>query len=173
MKKIILACAISSVASFCFAQSATTKQMFDKYAGKEGFTSVSISEKLFDLLASAAPETDADIKEMAGEIKGVRILTFQNAEGSAKTKELYKEAEQLIPSDMDELMNINADGENVRLFVTQSSEKIIDQLFMIVGGEDEFVLIDIFGKIDLSKISKLSEKMNIDGLEQLKKIENK
>jgi hypothetical protein len=44
---------------------------------------------------------------------------------------------------------------------------------LLVGSTEEFVLIDIFGKIDLSKLSKLTDTTDIDGLDNLKKIEDK
>ena len=44
---------------------------------------------------------------------------------------------------------------------------------MIAGGNEEFMLLSLFGEIDLKQVSKISKKMNIDGLEQLEKIKDK
>jgi len=45
--------------------------------------------------------------------------------------------------------------------------------FLMIGGGNENVLICITGNIDLKSISKLSKAMDIDGMEELDKINKK
>jgi len=40
------------------------------------------------------------------------------------------------------------------------------------GGNDEFMLLSLFGEIDLKKISSIGKKMNIEGLDKLERIKD-
>jgi hypothetical protein len=44
---------------------------------------------------------------------------------------------------------------------------------MLVGEPNEFTLISFVGKIDLDKIAKLANKMEINGMEHLKSVDNR
>ncbi len=50
---------------------------------------------------------------------------------------------------------------------------VVSEFIMVMRGDDEFVLLDMFGQIDLNQIVKLSRTMNIDHLDKLEKIEEK
>jgi CII-binding regulator of phage lambda lysogenization HflD len=58
-------------------------------------------------------------------------------------------------------------------FWTKENNGIINELLMLVGERNEFTMISFIGSIDLNKISKLSNKVKIDGMEHLKDIKNK
>ena len=42
---------------------------------------------------------------------------------------------------------------------------------MVLGGEHEFLLLSLVGDIDLKQISKLSKSMDIDGFQNLEKLD--
>ena len=44
-------------------------------------------------------------------------------------------------------------------------------MLMVVGGNEEFMIMSIFGEIDLKQISRIGTKMNIKGLENLQNME--
>jgi hypothetical protein len=67
-------------------------------------------------------------------------------------------------------MTIRDGNSNVR-FLIKSKEDLIEELLLLVGSEEEFVMISFVGKIDLEKISKLSNSANIEGLQHLEKID--
>ena len=48
---------------------------------------------------------------------------------------------------------------------------MIGELLMLVGGDHQFVAMDLFGEIDLKQISKLSKGMNMKGMEYLENID--
>jgi hypothetical protein len=135
---------------------------FNKYEGKPGFTSVNVSEKLFALAASAAPVSEAEIKELVDGIKSVKILVFENSEDNARISELYKEAEATLPgSGYEELMTVKGDSENVIMLGRTSSESVIEELIMIVMDESDFILVSIIGTIDMKNISRIAD-MHMD-----------
>lgn len=173
MKKIILSAALLALTSISFAQADALTMFFEKYEGKTGFTSVNVSEKLFSLAASATPADQADVKELVDGIKGIKVLAFENSEGNIKSKELFAEAQKLLPSGQyEELMTVNSDGEQVIMLGKTASESVIEEMILLVEDEEEFVLVWINGIIDMKNISKLSE-MGIDHLDELNKIEDK
>ena len=145
-------------------------QLFDKYEGKEGFTSVSVSETLFSLIASAAPVDEKEVKDMIDDIKGIRVLVYDA--DSMKSIQYYKEISGSISkNDYKELMTVNSEGDNVVFLGKMSSEKVVDELLLLCNSGSEFVMVSIVGKIDMDKISKLSD-MSIEGLDKLKKADD-
>ena len=44
---------------------------------------------------------------------------------------------------------------------------------MVMGGNEEFMVMSLFGEIDLKQVSKIGKKMNVDGLENLQNIKEK
>ena len=86
--------------------------------------------------------------------------------------ERYKEAMSLInPSEYETLMTVKDGNEHVRFWVKDSGD-IINELLLVVGGDDEFVLLSFVGNIDLAKISKLANQIDVKGAEHLQKIGN-
>lgn len=108
---------------------------------------------------------------MASGLKGIKVLIFENTEGNARTHELYKEAESTLSvKGFDEVMNVYSDNERVRILSLQSGTDIINELVILVDDGEEFVLVDIFGIIDLKKLSKMAGSIDIDGLEKLEEL---
>ena len=69
----------------------------------------------------------------------------------------------------DELMSVQDAEENMRFSIKESGGKI-EELLMVVGGKKRFVLLSLYGEIDLKNISKIAKGMNVGGLENLSKI---
>jgi len=105
---------------------------------------------------------------MIKDIKGLRMLmTEKNAMAH------YKEAISSINTDEYEvLMTVRDEEDNIRFWVKENTAGDIEELLLLIGSEDEFTLLSFIGKIDLTKISQLSNQLNINGVEHLDKIEN-
>ncbi|WP_235295794.1 DUF4252 domain-containing protein [Portibacter marinus] len=167
MKKlsIILTMMVFAVAS-SFGQADAIEKYFNKYMDDENFTVVYVSPKMFEYVAKIAPEDmDKDTRDVIKDLKGLRILTTEY-----NTAAFYKEAKSLINRDEYEvLMTVRDEGTNVEFLVKDQGGDIINELLLLVGG-DEFVMMSFVGKIDLNKISKLANSIDIDGMEHLDKI---
>jgi len=150
---------------------------FDKYMEDERFTVVYISPKMFDLFSKLAndieiDDVDSDDKEIimgiAQDIKGLMVLTTEET-----PKEFYKEAMSTISTkEYDLLMSVRDQGENVRFYTKDENGADISELLLIVGSEDEFVMVSFVGNINLSKIAQLANKMDVKGMEHLDKLED-
>ncbi|MBR9921318.1 MAG: DUF4252 domain-containing protein [Bacteroidetes bacterium] len=136
---------------------------FNKYVEDERFTVVYISGKMFDMFGKMELDLEdqevAALKEVVKDLEGLRILVAEeNVEG------LFDEAINTIQTkDYELLMQVrSADGENVQFLVKDSGD-MINELLLLVGGTEEFVLMSFVGQIDLSKIGKLAEAFDDDG----------
>jgi hypothetical protein len=60
----------------------------------------------------------------------------------------------------------------MKFFIKEASGKI-SELVMVLGGNEEFMVLSIFGEIDLKQMSKIGRKMDVDGLKNLEKLKDK
>ncbi len=61
------------------AQSSSAIALFDKYGGKDGYTTVSISKELFGMFAdmdSEDPDME-EVKAMMEQLEGIKILMYE------------------------------------------------------------------------------------------------
>ncbi|MCE7863702.1 MAG: DUF4252 domain-containing protein [Bacteroidetes bacterium CHB5] len=171
MKKIIIGLMMMTASVAIQAQDAVSK-FFTKYQNDESFSQVNISSKMFSLMANLDVENaeDQEVVNMISKIKGLRILAKEEARNS---RELYKEALGMIPvKDFEELMTVRDKDKDMKFFIKETGGKI-SELLMIAGGNEEFMVLSLFGEIDLKQVSKISKKMNIEGLENLENIKDK
>ncbi len=168
-KFLILVCLVVSSSLSLVAQDDAISKYFDKYLDDEKFTVVYITPKAFQMLSKLDlndPQAN-EIKGVFQDLRGIRILTLDGQDG----RPYYKEAiTKVNTAEYDLLMSVRSDGENVR-FWTKESGGVISELLMLVGGADEFVMISFIGKIDLHKISKLSNNTQVKGLKFLKEVD--
>jgi hypothetical protein len=86
----------------------------------------------------------------------------------------YNEAiAKINTKEFEVLMTIKDDGENVRFLTKENAQGNISELLLMVGGGDEFVLLSFVGNLDLQKISRLANKLDVKGAEHLDKLEEK
>jgi len=165
MKKILISLMLIASATGLKAQDAISK-FYSKYQNDESFTQVTISSKMFSLFTNMDADTkeDKDILEFISKLKGLRILAKDDARNS---RELYKEAFTLIPvKDYEELMTVRDKDKDMKFLIKESGGKI-SELIMIMGGAKQFMVLSLFGEIDLKQVSRLGKKMNVSGLEHL------
>ena len=162
--------------SFIFLMGFTTQgqedaisKYFNKYRDDNRFTMVSINKKMFELIANVAEEdVDNEVLDMLTSMNGLKILTTEENPSA-----FYQEAIATInTNEYSELMTVRDKDQNIRFMVKdQANGKIVDELLLLVGGEDEFVMLSFIGKIYLNKIAKLAKNMDIDGIEHLEKLD--
>ena len=167
MKKYIMFTLLTVMTVTLTAQRSPVDDLFEKYNGREGFTSVYISSKMFSLLSRIDSE-DQEFQNLVNRIKGIRILTIDSAKnitGINLSSELLK---KLNTSGYEELMTVKEENEEVRFMIREIGGKIAE-LVMITGGDGSSV-VSISGDLDLKTIADLSGKMGIEELENLEKV---
>lgn len=171
MKKIVFTLAITLLSLQVMSQKDAIDRLFDKYAGQDGFTTVIISSKMFSLFSDIEVEDDEFI-EMMNSLKSIRILaTDEDAPDS--NLNFYEEVmKDLDMDEYEELMVVKDKDQDVKFLIRESNGKIAE-LLLVAGGSGENALISIRGDIDLKNISKLAKSMDVKGLENLEKINEK
>ena len=155
------------------AQDAIDKY-FEKYSGNPEFTSIVVSSKMFELFANVqadAPE-NADFKEAIKGLKGIKILAYDQSEKPDAQLTDFKSAIKKVGSEYEILMSIDDKDEKVRFYILETGDTI-KELFMVVGGKNNLFLMSLVGDIDLEKMSTLSKKMNIGGMNYLENLDEK
>jgi CII-binding regulator of phage lambda lysogenization HflD len=151
-----------------FAQDAISK-FFSKYQSDESFSQVTVSSKMFNLFTNMEVESkeDQEVLNAISKLKGLRILAKEN---TSDARALYKEAFALIPTkEFEELMSVRDKDKDMKFYIKESGGKI-SELVMIMGGTDDFMVMSLFGEIDLKQVSKIGKKMNVEGLQKLEKM---
>ena len=175
MKKLLLLAGILGLTISAEAQSIMDK-LYDKYSGTEGYTSVYISKYMFDMFREdeSAPKSDEDVGEIISKLDCIKILVTDDDPATPAPVNLYQEIMKVIPSSpYKEVMMVKEKDQDIKFFAKEDKNKKVIELLLVIGGKEESVLISIQGDIDMKNISKLAKGMNIEGMENLGKIEEK
>ncbi len=173
MKKIVVMIGLMMTASLAWAQSDAINKFFNKYQADETFTQATISSKMFNLFTDMEVENkgDQEVLNAISKLKGLRVLA---KEETRNARELYKEALAIVPAkEYEELMYVRDKDKDMKFFIRETSPGKINELIMVMGGNSEFMILSLFGEIDLKQISKIGSKMDISGLDELQKMDKK
>ncbi len=174
MKKIIALLALIVLGTGVYAQSESISKFFNKYATDESFTTqVTISSKMFSLFTNMEVEKpeDTEVLEAISKLKGLRIIGKEN---TSDARNLYKEASGIIlQNKFEELMSVKDKDNDMKFYIIEKTPGKISELVMVSGSADDFMMMTLFGEIDLKQISRIGQKMNVGGLENLQKMDQK
>ncbi|MGK7395441.1 MAG: DUF4252 domain-containing protein [Candidatus Cyclobacteriaceae bacterium M3_2C_046] len=152
------------------SQADAISSLFNQYMDDERFTSIYISGKMFSMFAKIPEDEEKDLKEVISNLNGLRILSSDSVDG----ERMYKDAtKNLSMKGYEELMFIKEGGQQELQFLVKEADGRINELLLLSGRANNFFLMSLIGNIDLSKISKLSKSMDIEGMEQLEKLKEK
>jgi len=172
MKKIILFLIVVLAGTSVFAQSNAVSKHFSQFQRDTSFTKVSISSRMFSLFSDIDPEDEdeAELLEAMTKLKGIKGLINEKSENST---ELYYDALATVEADgsYEELMTVEDAEENIQFSIREEGD-IIKELLMIVGGNRNFVVMSLYGEIDLNSIAKLTRKFGIKGMSQFEMLED-
>lgn len=167
MKKLILISIIAALSLPSFSQKSPVDDLFEKYNGREGFTSVYISSRMFSLLARIDTE-DQEFQNLVSRIRGIRILAVDSAANVSGINFIGELQKKLNASGYEELMTVKEQNDEIRFMIREVNGKIAE-LLMITGGDGSSV-VSITGDLDLKTIASLSDNIGIEGLEDLEKV---
>lgn len=141
---------------------------FSNYVDDERFSVVYVSAKLFSLMKNiSVPELKSDdttdnndlIRLLEG-IEGLRVLRTNDT-----PLEFYAEAKNKIDTKLYEiLMTVREKtGKNTE-FLIKSDQKTgkVQELLLLSGSSEEFVLLSFIGNLNLDDISRFAKKISSD-----------
>ncbi len=151
MKKVLFFIVILLTASTLSAQK-SIDALFDKYAGKEGFVTVTISGDLLKF-ASALNDEDDD-NPIPASVTEIRVLAQED--DSLKVDNFYDLIMKGIKvGDYEEFMSVKKTNQNLKMYVRAEGNKFREFL-LIAGGEDNAV-VQIKGEMTFKEAKKFSE----------------
>jgi len=169
MSKLITILLFSLFSLSMFAGNPKVDAIYKKYDGKKGFTTVNVTKDMFGLFMQMdnSSNKDQSLKKAMSKLDNIKILNYTADSSQNISKTLYNEIKNSIPmSEYKELMVINENGSNAKMLIKKKGESISDFL-MLVGSNDEVVLININGVLSLEDLRKVSKSMNIKGMQNI------
>ena len=153
MKRLLLIVLLTVTFTFVYGQK-SIDALFEKYAGKDGFTTVTISGNLFKLAKCFDSEDDHDKNSISANITEIRILSQENED--IRVENFY----DMVIKDIDlnkyeEFMRVKESDQDLRMLV-RTEGKSFKEFLLISGGEDNAV-IQIKGDLTLDDAKKLSD----------------
>lgn len=172
MKKLLILSCLFCFALTMNAQSNAVSKYFKQYQRDTSFTKVSVTSKMFSLFTEidTDDESEKEILEAMSKLKGIKALFSDDT--NKNLKNYYFDALDTIEKDgnYEELMTVEDRRENVSFMIREDAQGTINELFMVVGGPDNFMVMSLYGVIDLASIGKISKALKIKGMENFEKI---
>lgn len=167
MKNLFLT-AVVVLFPFCImAQNPAVKKLFDKYQGKDGFTTVLITKDAFKVLSDMENQ-EGELKKPLEKINEVKILVEEN-KAEISGLNFYDELKQDMNfAEYKDLVIVKEKDQDVRI-IAREHEGRFSELLVIVGGEEN-VLIWVEGDFTFEELADLSEIGNIEHLRILEEL---
>lgn len=171
MKKMLLTCLVVVMSIYAYAQTDAISRYFGEYEGKEDFTTIIITSRMFGLLADIPEnEDEEDMMNIIRKLTGLKLIIAQD---SSDGEMLYRKALTVLPKNgYDELMIIKEGDEEIKFLIQEKGGKISEFIMLIGGGESDFLIMSMVGDLDLKDIRRLSKTMDIEGFEHLEKVDD-
>ncbi|MBF00519.1 DUF4252 domain-containing protein [Flavobacterium coralii] len=148
MKKFIITAALAAMPLLGFAQ-----KEFDQFEDKDGIDSVVIREKLMDILGNIEISGTEEAKGYLDNVRSMeslRVFTTKDRQYALEMETTV--ASYLKKKRMDELMSVNSDGKNVKVYTVSGTEPSdIKELLLLSkdAKDNEVVLVTFVGDISL------------------------
>jgi hypothetical protein len=150
MKRFWVFIVLTITATFAYGQK-SIDDLFDRYAGKDGFTTVTINGNLLKWARhlgdndedNSFPLNISEIRILAQEDKSISVENFYNM--------VIKDIDL---KNYDEFMRVKNSGENLRMLVRSEGNRF-KEFLLIAGGEDN-ALIQIKGNMTYEEAKKFS-----------------
>lgn len=185
MKTILFIFTLCAFTLNGLAQQDLFGQLTEKYADRDGFSASRITSDMFDLyirkrnIDEQSPVFDA-LKSLDNILVVSQTGVFRggvSTAGETKPDELTAEIHEVIldyykKNNFSLFKTEKQMGEDVKVFLKKNQEKI-ELLALVTHSQAATNLIQLQGDIDLSNVSQLSQALNLHGLENLYKINNR
>jgi hypothetical protein len=137
----------------------------------EAKVEVNLAGPLFTLAAKAVGDEDPEAAEFLASLKAVRVRIYEQAALGGKSfdevLEFYKK--QLQKSKWEVLARVKDKASTVGVYsLTKGKGDIISGLVVLVGNPKEWVIVNLAGEMDVTKLAKINEAAgNVFGLPKI------
>ena len=150
MKRLTLFLVLTIAATFAYGQK-SIDALFEKYAGRDGFTTVTINGSLLKLAHLLGDKDDEDALPV--HITEIRVLSQED--DHMKVDNFYNNVINDIDlKNYDEFMRVKKSDQDVRMLVRSEGNKF-KEFLLIAGGEDN-AIVQIKGNMTYEEAKKFS-----------------
>jgi hypothetical protein len=150
MKKVFLFIALTIATTIIYGQK-SIDALFERYAGKDGFVTITMSGNLLKL--ATCLDNDNDDNSLPAEITEIRILAQEDE--NLKVENFYDMVINDINLDnYEEFMRVKESDQDLRMLVRSENNRF-KEFLLIAGGEDN-ALIQIKGNMTYAEAKKFS-----------------
>lgn len=141
------------------AQPKPLNDLFKKYSGKEGYTTIEMSGKMFSMVNQLAQREERELSGSLGKsldnIKKMIMIVAEDDHAKEFETNLDKVIEQ---SNYESISSTSSDGSRVDLYITDKSGEKKDNDFLIkVCDSGSCIVIAFTGKMTLKDVAQLSK----------------
>jgi len=173
-------CAISAI---LFALTPLMPSLAEEIVGKievedpgmgEAKVEVNLEGAMFALASHMVSEDDPETAEFLAGLKSLRIRIYEmKALGEGKfddAMDFYKN--QLEGAKWNVIARVKEEDSKVGVYSLMKDDYIAG-LTVLVSNAEDLIVVNLAGKIDITKLSKLAKMANIEGLEELSELASK
>lgn len=165
MKNIIIILLFAILTPMTMSAQTSVNKFFNKHSGSKNAIAVDISGVLIKVAAKIAAEEHEAAKILAS-INRLQVLVLED-ENPVSADEMFNFTKKLRNDDFEDLMMVREGKTRVNFFIREKNDKIMN-LLILVSEEDNFVMLNLKGKIKFSDLNKLN--FDVEGSEHFKKI---
>lgn len=166
MKKLFIILTALILTATVDAQKNPIDELFDKYSGQDGFTTVFISSRMFSMFAGIE-SSDPEFTDLMQRLKSIRILSVEDTVKYAKLDFHAELGKKVDYSTYEDLMLVKSGAKTVRFLVKYNGNRFSELLMVTSGGGGGSSLISIKGDLDMKNITDISKTMGIKDMEAL------
>lgn len=147
--------------------------IFKKFEDLNEVTSVVVTQEMFKLMKNMGgnnPEAK-EYQDLISGLSELKVLVTENTKIAADMQSSFNT--YISSGKLTEMMRVKDKGSNVNIYIKKGSkEDVVNELVMLVSegnsANKQTVIMSLTGNIDLNKVYRLTEQMNIPGGEHLK-----
>ncbi len=151
MKRLLVFIVLTITATLVHGQK-SIDELFDRYAGRDGFTTVTINGNLLKLAHCLGDNDEKDAFPL--NITEIRILAQEDS--SIKVENFYNSVIKDIDlKNYDEFMRVKKSDQDLRMLVRSEGNKFKE--FLLIAGGESNALIQVKGNMTYEEAKKFSK----------------
>lgn len=132
------------------AQALNYSSFFERYEGNKEFRTVVLGRKMMEMMSESTK--DREMRRTLAGIEHIRVITT-----TTYNEAFVSDARAVATSPNYKLISAVSEGGREVSFYLRSSDSGKNRLLMLSFGEDEWVVMGIYGQFDVRNISRLTQ----------------
>ncbi len=154
MKRIAIVLAAVLFPLMALAQNSAVDQLFEKYRGKEGITTIAISPEILRVVKAMDIQELDEYDIPFDKLSTLKVLAIED-DANWEGLNFYEEIRKDLNTDgFAEVMTVNDGAESIRMWM-KADQAFISEFLLIVGGDDK-VLVHITGHFSMNDLQQLA-----------------